>query len=77
MLLVRGSRGAWLLSFLGSSLALAFGIGLLVHEDVLTLEWAFVLVVYAAQVLILFAPGLRDYVRRVSYDRAIRAHRSW
>src|SRR5205809_6748602 len=70
VLLFRGSRGAWLLSFLGSSLALVYGVDVLPHENVLTLEWAFIFVVYTMQVLILVAPQIRHYVRRASYERA-------
>lgn len=77
LLLVRGSRGAWLLSFIGSTLALVFGLAALLQEDVLSVEWAFVVAVYAMQVLILTRPELREHIRRATYERAIRSHRSW
>jgi hypothetical protein len=77
MLLVRGSRGAWVLSFVGASLALAYGVVLLLREDGLTPEWAFLFVVYAMQVMILFAPEVRHYMRRASYERAIGTQRGW
>jgi uncharacterized membrane protein YccC len=77
VLLVRGSRGAWVLSFFGSTLALVFGVAVLLREDGPTLEWAFIAFVYAMQVAILLTPDVREYIRRASYERAIRAHRSW
>jgi hypothetical protein len=48
-LLVRGSRGAWLLSFLGATLAVAYGMSGLADEEGLTVEWLFIFVVYVCR----------------------------
>lgn len=77
VLLVRGSRGAWVLSFFGSTFALVFGVAVLLREEGLILEWALVTCVYATQIAILLTPDVREYIRRASYERAIKAHRSW
>ena len=76
-LLVRGSRGAWLLSFFGATLAVAYGMSVLMDEDGRTVEWVFTFVIYVLQVLILASTEVRAYTRRTSYERAIKAHRSW
>jgi hypothetical protein len=73
-LLWRGSRGAWLLSFVGS--APAFAIGAVSVGD-WSLEWLAFTGVLGAQVLILLTPQVRCFVRQTAYTRAIRAHRSW
>jgi apolipoprotein N-acyltransferase len=77
VLLVRGSRGAWLLSFLGATFAVAYGAGVLMDEDGLTVEWLFIFVVYVLQLRILTSAEVREYTRRTAYERAIKAHRSW
>jgi hypothetical protein len=73
VLLVRGSRGAWLLSFFASSAGLLYGIILGLHQGDLTLGWMFVFFAYAAQVLILLTPEVRRYLQRTAHERAIRS----
>ena len=77
VLLLRGSRGAWILSFLGSTLALIVCVTVLLGGDPLTMEWVFVGTLYATQVAALANPMVREHIRRTTYERAIRANRSW
>src|SRR5215210_1809054 len=69
VLLVRASRGAWLLSFLGATFAVAYGAGVLMDEDGLTVEWLFIFVVYVLQLLILASGEVREYTRRTAHER--------
>jgi hypothetical protein len=78
VLLFRGSRGAWLLAFLNSALAL--GCAVVAFNEVAGVyvaEWLAVTALFATQVGLLLASEVREFVRITTHERAIRSGRSW
>jgi hypothetical protein len=75
-LLWRGSRGAWLLSFLGS--ALGFIVFLANATDTNALAGSLAATAFfGAQVVILLTPQVRGFMRETAHRRAIQNHRRW
>jgi hypothetical protein len=72
--LVRGSRGAWMLSFVWS--AGAFALGMSLAEKEWGLEWLLCATLIGVQLVVLLTPTVREFVRETAHRRAVLASRS-
>jgi len=71
----RGSRGAWLLSFVWA--AGAFILGMSLAEKEWGFEWLLCATLIGLQLLVLLTPKMREFVRDTAHRRAVLARRSW
>ncbi len=71
----RGSRGAWVLSFVGA--AGAFVLGISFAEEAWGFEWLLYATLIGLQVIVLLSPRIRAFVRDTAHRRAVLARRSW
>jgi len=69
----RGSRGAWLLSFVWA--AGAFVLGMSLAEK--GFEWLVSATLLGLQLIVLLTPTMREFVRDTAHRRAVLARRSW